>query len=115
VDMKYEVGAEGFIGSMYRGQWVTLGKAFRSPIRVRLLAPIRYYVAGAAVEEVPWGGRNLALAVAASRRRPFHPCTPVSFGMGNGGPRRMPCPRGASPRTAGTRRAEPARMLGRPR
>ncbi len=35
---------------------------------------------GAVVEWVRWGGWNLALAVAASALRPFHPCIPVKHG-----------------------------------
>ncbi len=114
VNMRYEVCSEGFIGSTFRVQWAALGKAVRSPLRFRLLAPIRSFVRGVAVEAVPWGGRNLALAVAASRMRPFHPCIPVQSGMNNG-TRRMPRLRQAPPSTADTLRAASAWMLGKPR
>ncbi len=38
-----------------------------------------YSALGAGVELGRWGGRNLALAVAASTPRPFHPCIPVAL------------------------------------
>ncbi len=113
-DMMRKVSPEGLTGWMFRVQSVGLGEVVHGPLRYRLLAPTRNYVFGVAVEEVPWGGRNLALAVAASFVRPFHPWIPVDV-AGSTRARRPLCLPQSSPCIRGIRREVCARRQAMPR
>ncbi len=77
VDIKGLAITVDFIGSRRLVWMPTVKEATFDQNVLRITARTRDKALGAAEVVVRWGGRNLALAVAAPVLEPLHPCTPV--------------------------------------